>query len=201
MYKAALVLQGGAMRGVYTSGVLDVLIDNALELEAIYGISAGAKNSQYYISKQRGEAIKVDLFCMNNRKSISLRNLIFEDGVISADYYNNYIMKELAPLNENFNLSTQKYYIGATNCLTGEIHYFEKSNCDLRKAIVASCSMPLAQSMAIIDDVPYLDGGISEAIPLEKAILDGYDKIVVVLTREKGYRAKEDKDDREERKV
>ena len=188
MIKAALVLQGGGVRGAYTSGVLDKLMEENIELEAIYAVSAGAKNSQYYVSKQIGEAIKVDLFCINNRKAISFHNLIFEGGMISADYYQNFIMKKFAPTNEEFERSPQKFFATATNCLTGEATYFEKSSCNILDAITASCSIPLIQKMKYIDNIPYLDGGISNNVPINKAIEDGYDKIVVVLTRPKGYR-------------
>ena len=190
MSKTALVLQGGGLRGVYTSGVLDILIENGIEFDAVYGISAGAKNSQYYISKQPGEAIKVDLFCIKDKRAISLKNFILDGGYISQKFYNEYIMTEYAPLNlEVFNSSKQKFYMGATNCLTGEIKYFEKSTDNVRDAVTASCSLPLVQSMKYINNIPYLDGGIAESISVRQAIEDGYDKILVVLTRERGYRA------------
>lgn len=192
MYKAALILQGGGLRGAYTSGVLDVLMENDIYLEATFGISAGAKNAQYYISHQIGEAIKVDLHCIKEKKAISVHNLFFAGGMISADYYNNYVMKELAPLNDYFYKSDQLFYIGATNCLTGNITYFDKSEKTLRAAVTASCSIPLVQSMVYIDNIPYLDGGVAENIPLHSATSAGYKKRVVVLTRERGFIQEED---------
>lgn len=188
--KTALVLQGGGVRGAYTSGVLDQMMIENITFDALYGVSAGAKNSQYFISHQIGEALKVDLFCISNKKAISFHNLIFEGGIISADYYNNYIMKEYAPLNDEFYKSTTKFYVGATNIITGEMKYFEKSSSDVRKAVTASCSIPLVQKIAKIDNNLYLDGGIAEAVPISDA-LNNYDKIVVVLTRPFGYREKE----------
>ncbi len=190
--KTALVLQGGGMRGVYTSGVLDQLMIEGIDFDAVYGVSAGAKNAQYFISKQIGEALKVDLFCANNKKAISIHNLIFEGGMISADYYNNFIMKEYAPLNDSFIQSPTKFYIGTTNVETGDLTYFEKSSCDVRSAVTASCSLPLVQQMVEINGSKYLDGGISEAIPYKDA-LENYQRVVIVLTRPLGYRASIDK--------
>ena len=190
--KTALILQGGGMRGAYTSGVLDQLMIKEIEFDALYGVSAGAKNGQYFISKQIGEAYRVDVYSSRDEKAISLHNLIKQGGIIDAEYYKNVIIKEIAPLNENFASSPMKFFIGATNVETGEMHYFEKSSCDTLDAIIASCSIPLIQKIKYIDGIGYLDGGIAEGIPLSDA-LKNYEKIVVVLTRPKGYREKEDK--------
>ena len=190
--KTALILQGGGMRGAYTSGILDQLMIKRIEFDALYGVSAGAKNGQYFISKQIGESFRVDLYSSHDEKAISLHNLIKQGGVIDAEYYKNVIMKEIAPLNENFNTSPMKFFIGATNVITGEMHYFEKGKCNTIDAIIASCSIPLIQKIKYIDGVGYLDGGISEAIPISDA-LNNYDKLVVVLTRPKGYQETEDK--------
>lgn len=189
MSKIALVLEGGAMRGVYTSGVLDSLLENNIEFDNVYGISAGSKNSQYFISKQIGEAIRVDLHCARNRKAVSFRNFLFKGGFINRFYYRDYILKEFAPIDkEAFDNNKQNYYIGATNCNTGEIHYFDGHGEDLPMYICASCSMPVLQSMIIIDKVPYLDGAVAEAISYAQAYKDGCTKQVLVLTRPKGFR-------------
>ncbi len=187
MTKGALILQGGGMRCVYTSGVLDTLLDYNIELSDVYGISAGSKNGIYYLSKQKGEAIKVDIFCSGNKKAISLKNYFLKGGVISASYYKDYILKELAPVDEKtYYNSEQEFHIGATNCLDGSIKYFTKKD-SYADSIIASCSLPLIQSMKEIDGIPYLDGGIAETISLNSALKDGHQKIVIVLTREKGY--------------
>lgn len=189
MYKGALVLQGGGMRCVYTSGVLDVLMENNIEIADVYGISGGAKNGIYYITKQPGESIKVDLFCCKNKKAISLRNYFLKGGVINADYYQNFILKEFAPIDEKKYLEEYPHFhIGAANINTGEVEYFDK-DLNYSDYIIASCSLPLIQSIKYINDVPYLDGGIAETISLNSALEAGHEKIVIVLTREKGYYA------------
>lgn len=190
MKKIALVLEGGSMLGAYTSGVLDTFMKYNIEFDSVYAISAGAKNSQYFISKQPGLAIKVDLKFMHKSKAISLNNLIFKGAFINREYYDNYIMKEFAPLDiKTFNENKCLYYVGATNCLTGEIEYFEKSTSNIRDSIAASCSMPAIQKMCYINDIPYLDGCIGEGIPYKTALKEN-DFAIIVLNRPIGFRAK-----------
>ena len=190
MKKIALVLEGGSMLGAYTSGVLDTFMKYNIDFNSVYAISAGAKNSQYFISKQPGLAIKVDLKFMHKSKAISLHNLLFKGAFINRTYYDEYIMKEFAPLDmETFNNNKCLYFVGATNCLTGEIEYFEKSTTNIRDSIAASCSMPAIQKMCYINDIPYLDGCIGEGIPYKTALKDN-DFAIIVLNRPIGFRAK-----------
>ncbi len=190
MKKIALVLEGGSMLGAYTSGVLDTFMKYNIDFNSVYAISAGAKNSQYFISKQPGLAIKVDLKFMHKSKAISLHNLLFKGAFINRTYYDEYIMKEFAPLDmDTFNNNKCLYYVGATNCLTGEIEYFEKSTTNIRDSIAASCSMPAIQKMCYINDIPYLDGCIGEGIPYKTALKDN-DFAIIVLNRPIGFRAK-----------
>ena len=190
MKKIALVLEGGSMLGAYTCGVLDTFMKYNIEFDSVYAISAGAKNSQYFISKQPGLAIEVDLKFMHKSKAISLKNLIFKGAFINREYYDNYIMKEFAPLDmKTFNENKCLYYVGATNCLTGEIEYFEKSTSNIRDSIAASCSMPAIQKMCYINDIPYLDGCIAEGIPYKTALKDN-DFAIIVLNRPIGFRVK-----------
>ena len=190
MKKIALVLEGGSMLGAYTSGVLDTFMKYNINFNSVYAISAGAKNSQYFISKQPGLAIKVDLKFMHKSKAISLQNLLFKGAFINRKYYDEYIMKEFAPLDmKTFNENKCLYYVGATNCLTGEIEYFEKSTSDIRDSVAASCSMPAIQKMCYINNTPYLDGCIAEGIPYKTALKDN-DFAIIVLNRPIGFRAK-----------
>ena len=190
MKKIALVLEGGSMLGVYTSGVLDTFLKYNIEFDSVYAISAGAKNSQYFISKQPGTAIKVDLNFIHKKKAISIENLLFKGALIDRKYYDEYIMKEFAPIDmEVFNNNKCLYYIGATNCLTGKIEYFEKSTTNIRDSVAASCSMPAIQKMCYINGIPYLDGCIAEGIPYKKA-LEENDYAIIVLNRPVSFRAK-----------
>lgn len=190
MKKIALVLEGGSMLGVYTSGVLDTFLKYNIEFNSVYAISAGAKNSQYFISKQLGEAIKVDLKFIHKRRAISIENLLFKGALIDREYYDEYIMKEFAPIDmEEFNNNKCLYYVGATNCLTGQIEYFEKSTTNIRDSIAASCSMPAIQKMCYINGIPYLDGCIADGIPYKKA-LEENDYAIIVLNRPTSFRAK-----------
>lgn len=192
MKKAILVLEGGAMRSLYTSGVLDVLLDNHIEMECTVGVSAGALTGSNYISKQRGRTANINIEYCNDPKYIGVRAIKSNKGLVGFDYLFGEISKYQVPFDEKtYQESKQKFYIGATNCLTGKTEFFEKGKGDTYKILQASSSMPIVSNIVKIDDKPYLDGAIECNIPIEWAKQQGYDKIVIVLTRDKDYRKQE----------
>ena len=190
MIKAALVLEGGALRGMYTSGVLDTFLKNDIEFECVAGVSAGALNAMSYISKQEGRSAKINLEYCDDPKYIGRKAIIRNKGIIGYDYLFGDISKNKVPFDyETFENTKQRFVIVATNCEKAETEYLEKSNCkDLFKAAQASSSMPLASAMVNINGKHYLDGAVTTSIPVKWALSQGYEKIVVVLTRDKSYK-------------
>lgn len=189
MINSALVLEGGALRSVYAAGVLDVFLENAIIFEYVLGVSAGALNAGNYISGQIGRSARVNIDYVNDSRYIGLWHLLKEGSIFNFDFLFGEPSKEWMPYDEKAFLSSkQRYIIGATNCNTGKQEFFERhSYNDLVEVLTASSTLPVLSKLAYIDGIPYIDGGVSNAIPFKKAQLDGYDKIVIILTRPKGY--------------
>ncbi|KGN01144.1 patatin [Clostridium novyi A str. 4570] len=190
MNNIGLVLEGGGMRGIYTSGVLDFLMEKDIYTPYVIGVSAGACNASSYVSKQKYRSRDVNLKYINDPRYIGIKNLILEKSIFSIKFLYDEVPNKLEPFDyEEFKKSNQTFMIVATNCKTGEPEYFEKNQCkDILKVIRASSSLPLVTPIVNLDGEPYLDGGISDSIPIKKAMEDGYTKNIVVLTRTKGYR-------------
>ena len=190
MIKAALVLEGGALRGMYTSGVLDTFLKNNMEFECVAGVSAGALNAMSYISKQPGRSAKINLEYCDDPRYIGRKAFIKNKGIIGYDYLFGDISENKVPFDyKSFENTNQRFIIVTTNCEKAETEYLEKSNCnDLFKAAQASSSMPLASAMVEVNNNHYLDGAVTTSIPVKWALEQGYEKVVVVLTRDKAYR-------------
>lgn len=190
MIKAALVLEGGALRGMYTSAVLDTFLKNNMEFECVAGVSAGALNAMSYISKQPGRSAKINLEYCDDPRYIGRKAFIKNKGIIGYDYLFGDISENKVPFDyKSFENTNQRFIIVTTNCEKAETEYLEKSNCnDLFKAAQASSSMPLASAMVEINNNHYLDGAVTTSIPVKWALEQGYEKVVVVLTRDKTYR-------------
>ncbi|ABK62348.1 patatin-like phospholipase family protein [Clostridium novyi] len=190
MDNIGLVLEGGGMRGIYTSGVLDFLMEKDIYTPYVIGVSAGACNASSYVSKQKYRSRDVNLKYINDPRYIGIKNLILEKSIFSIKFLYDEVPNKLEPFDyEQFKKSNQTFMIVATNCKTGEPEYFEKNQCkDILKVIRASSSLPLVTPIVNLNGEPYLDGGISDSIPIKKAIEDGYTKNIVVLTRTKAYR-------------
>lgn len=190
MIKAALVLEGGALRGMYTSGVLDTFLKNNMEFECVAGVSAGALNAMSYISKQPGRSAKINLEYCDDPRYIGRKAFIKNKGIIGYDYLFGDISENKVPFDyKAFENTNQRFVIVTTNCEKAETEYLERGNCnDLFKAAQASSSMPLASAMLEINNSFYLDGAVTTSIPVKWALEQGYEKVVVVLTRDKTYR-------------
>lgn len=192
MNRAGLVLEGGGMKGIYTAGVLDLFMDKGLEFSGIYGVSAGACHMCSYLSKQRGRARDISIDYLDTKRYCSVESLIFTGDIFNADMCYHTIPDYLYPYDhETFMKYEGKAYCVVTNLITGQPEYmrFRDMNKDIEK-LRASASLPLVSRTVMIDGKPYLDGGISDAIPIRKAVTDGNRKNVVVLTKEVGYRRK-----------
>lgn len=188
-YNAGLVLEGGGMKGVYTAGVLDLFLDKGIEFSSVYGVSAGACSMCSYLSKQRGRAFDVTVDYLDTKMYCSLRSLAATGDLFNADICYHLIPEYLSPYDyEAFNGYQGKAYSVATDIVTGRPEYFRIR--DMKKdidKIRASASLPLVSRNVKIDGGFYLDGGISDPIPLQKSVMDGNRKNVVVMTKEVGF--------------
>jgi predicted patatin/cPLA2 family phospholipase len=190
MTEGALVLEGGSLRGVFTAGVLDILIEQEIELSYVNGVSAGSMSGMSYVSKQSGRTIKVNREYVRDKRFMSFQNMVKNRSIFNFDFLFGELSDTLVPFDyDTFYRSNQIFEVVATRCKTGIPEYFEKSTSDdFISAVKASSSIPVLSSMITVNGKKYLDGGCSMPIAYQRAIDLGYEKIVVVLTREKGYR-------------
>ena len=190
MYQTGLVLEGGGMKGGYSSGVLDFFLDKGLEFSSCYGVSAGACSLCSFLSKQRGRAYHTNVDYLEDKNYCSLYSLLKTGDLFGADMCYYQIPEKLNPYDyETFEKYQGKCYSVVTNIETGCPEYIpiKDMHTDI-EAIRASASLPLVSRNVKIGDKLYLDGGISDAIPLRKSMEDGNRKNVVVMTKEVGYR-------------
>ena len=190
MYKAGLVLEGGGMKGVFTAGVLDFLMDKKIMFSDIYGVSAGACHMTSYISGQRGRAFDVSVDYLDTRWYCSLPSLLTTGNLFNTDIVYGLIPDELNPFDhDTFEKYEGRAFVVVTDVVTGKPEYIRLRSCRGRNmdVIRASASLPFVARMVEVDGRKYLDGGISDAIPLERSLMDGNDKNLVVLTKEVGY--------------
>ena len=191
MEKAAMILEGGAKRGIFTSGVLDYLMEQDYYIPHVVGVSAGSCNAVDYVSKQP-ERTKI---CMirsgEDGKLVAFHNLFRTKSLLDMDLIFERDPMELHPFDfQTYFASDMTCEIVVTNCLTGKAEYFseKKDGARLMKLCRASSSLPVITPMVEIDGVPYLDGGLADSIPLVHCLRNGYRKNVLVLTRNMGYR-------------
>lgn len=189
MYQAGLVLEGGGMKGVYTAGVLDFFLEKGLEFSGVYGVSAGACHMCSYLSKQKGRALDVGIDYLDSKKYCSLESLLTTGDLFNVKTAYTLIPEYLNPYDyAAFDRYAGRAYAVVTNIVTGRPEYLRIR--DMKKdieAVRASASLPLVSRNVKIGNKLYLDGGISDAVPIQKSILDGNKKNVVILTKEEGF--------------
>ena len=194
MIKATIVLEGGATRGVFTSGALDYLMEKDIYLSHVIGVSAGSCNGVDYVSRQPGRTRD----CMIHKEKeynyyYGFTKFIKEKSILDMDMVFDKYPNELFPFDyDTYFSSEMECEIVTTNCETGQAEYMKEreSRERLMKICRASSSMPLISPMVNVDGIPYLDGGLADSIPIRRAVELGNRKIVVVLTRNPGYRKK-----------
>lgn len=190
--EGCLVLEGGAFRGLYTQGFLDAMMVHDINMRCVIGVSAGALGGMNYVSGQIGRSARINLGFRHDSRYVGAKAIIHGHSILDVGF----LTEErglFEPLDrERFERPERRFVAVATNCLNGETTYFEKGKCgDIVQAIRASATMPFISPMVMIDGVPYLDGGCSCKIPYQWALDQGFEKIVVIRTRDPAFRKKE----------
>lgn len=190
--KVGLLLEGGAMRGLYTVGVLDVLMDNNIKVDTIMGVSAGALFGVNFKSKQRQRALRYNLKYANDKRYIGMNSLLKTGNIMNKEFCFDIVPYELDIFDfKTFEESPEEFYAVVTNVETGKPEYIKIDDLDEKMEYLrASGSMPFVSKFVEIDGKKYLDGGTADSIPIEKMLEMGLDKIIVVLTRPIEYRKK-----------
>lgn len=191
-YNAGLVLEGGGMRGAYTTGVLDFLNENDIYFKDCYAVSAGAGNACSYLSGQKGRAIKVMTDFIGDKRYCSIQSLIKTGDMFGAEFVYYTIPQKLNLYDYDAFLQCRtNFYAVVTSVDTGKAEYLPVE--DLRKdmdKVLASSSLPMISRIQEIDGKKYLDGGIADSIPIKQSIKSGNSKNLVILTRHNEYRKK-----------
>lgn len=188
--KTGLVLEGGAMRGMFTAGVLDLFLDAGVGVDAVVGVSAGALFGVNYLSGQAGRAVRYNKRYNRDKNYMGLRPLLKEGNLFSTSYAYDLVPRKLDPFDdEAFQSSGVPFYAVVTDVDTGAARYMQvKSVFEQMDVLRASGSMPFVSRPVEWEGRRYLDGGISDSIPFEWMAAQGCGKLIVVLTREAGYR-------------
>ena len=191
-HKTALILEGGAMRGLYSAGVLDIFMKNNINADVVYGVSAGALFGLNYKSRQIGRALRYNLKYANEKNYMGLYSLITTGNIMNKDFCFQKLVYELDKLDfETYKNYPVDFYAVVTNLQTGKPEYIKID--DAQKDMEyfrASGSMPFVSKPVEINGNLYLDGAIADAVPFKKVLDENYEKIVVILTRPLGYRKK-----------
>lgn len=191
--KSALIMEGGAMRGMFTCGVIDVLMENGIKFDGAAGISAGAVFGINYKSNQIGRGIRYNKEYCNDKRYCSMKSLIKTGDLYNAEFCYETLPNELDKFDtEAFKNNPMEFYVGATNVDNGEIMFHKCLTGDKNDVMWtrASASMPIVSKVVKIVDYNLLDGGISCPVPYKYMMELGYDKNVIVLTQPKEYRKK-----------
>ena len=185
-----LVLEGGAMRAIYTAGVLDVFMENELRTDAVFGVSAGAIHGSVYLSNQPGRTIRYYKKYRGDKRFMSFFSLLTTGSIVGEQFCYHDIPDHLDPFDyDTFAASPAAYYAVCTDLETGAPLY--RRCTDLRREmdyLLASASMPFVSKIVQVDGKKLLDGGVADSIPIEAARKMGYERNIVVLTQYDGYR-------------
>lgn len=187
MSKIALVLEGGGLRGVFTAGVIDCFIDNKINFDYVCGVSAGACNTFAYVARAKN-FVRQSMMQMDKKNSFfGIKQMTKSHKYVDLDKIFSDYTVQYGFSYEKFLKSKTKWEFVATNIETGKAEYLNSKNVEeVKKMGIASCSLPIVTKPVKLNGKLYLDGGMSDSVPIQRALDKGYDKVVVVATRKKG---------------
>ena len=190
--KTLLILEGGGLRGIYTAGVLDTFMKNNIKVDTIIGVSAGALFGINYLSNQKGRVIRYNLDNIKNKNYMGISSWIRTGNIMNKDFCFDKLIYETDPFDfETFNKSKSDFFAVVTNVVTGKAEYIKIDDIENQMEYLrASGSMPVVSKIVRIKGKKYLDGGISDSIPIKWGLKNGYKKIIIIETRPKEYRKK-----------
>ena len=189
--KTGLVLEGGGMRGVFTSGVLDAFMKHDLYFRYIVAVSAGACNGMSYVSRQPRRARISNIDYLARYKYIGISHLVTQGCIFDRELLYDKFPNQLLPFDfDEYFKHAKGFEMVTTNCLTGKALYLSETSDRQRSLDIvrASSSLPYVSKIVTVDGIPMLDGGIIDSIPINRAIETGHEHNVVILTRNKGWR-------------
>ncbi|MGL5616392.1 MAG: patatin-like phospholipase family protein [Sarcina sp.] len=186
----SLILEGGTFRPIFSAGILDALLDNDIMFPYCIGVSAGITNGVSYISKQKGRNIEILEKFRNDNRYLSLRNYLRCKSMFGLDF----IFDEVPNNLHKFDMDTYREYdgkvlVGVTNAETGKTEYLDGKELDDKcSSLRATCAIPIFFPAIQVGENKYFDGGLCDPIPIRKAVEDGNDKHLIILTRPKGFK-------------
>ena len=188
--KVGLVLEGGTFRPIFSSGVMDALVDQHIEFDYMIGVSAGITDGFSYASKQTKRNYDILMNHRHDKKYVGMRNYFSDKSLFGLKYAYETIPNELYPFDwETFYHNPMEIKVGVTNVQTGQSEYLDGKQLDKQCTMLkATCAIPFAFPPILYHNQYYYDGGICDPIPVRKALADGCDKLLIILTRPEDYR-------------
>lgn len=190
MSKVGLVVEGGGMRGIYGCGVLDAFLENSISFPYGIGVSAGAANLASFVAEQEGRNYRFYTNYAFDDRYMSFKNYVTTGSFFGMDYIYSELNEVVDPIDFDKLVNTDtEYYVVAVDAVTSKPVYFSKEDVGKYKGDIfkASSAVPAMCRPIEIDGKMYFDGGVADSIPVKRAMADGCDKIVAVLTRPRGY--------------
>ena len=196
--KTMLLLEGGGMRGMYTAGVMDIMLEQGIKVDAIMGVSAGALFGINYKTQQPGRVIRYNKRFAGDKRYMGVYSLLTTGNIMNEKFCFDDVPNRLDPADyEMFRSTPEEFYAVVTNMATGRAEYHQLTDLyekDQMEYLRASGSLPFVSRPVEIAGQKYLDGGIADSVPIEKVLSMGFDRVIVVLTRPAGYRKKKGND-------
>lgn len=186
---SGIILEGGTFRPIFSAGIMDALLEHDILFPYCIGVSAGISFGYSYVSKQKGRNLEILLNFRKDKRYIGTRNLIKHKSLFGLDFVYDEIPNKLYPFDwDTFNQYDGKVVVGVTNANTGKVEYLDGKDTDKKCTVLqATCAMPMFFPAINWKENLYYDGGLTDSIPIKKAIADGNEKNLIILTRPKGY--------------
>ncbi|MGL4991162.1 MAG: patatin-like phospholipase family protein [Sarcina sp.] len=191
----SLILEGGTFRPIFSAGIMDALLDNDIMFPYCIGVSAGITHCISYVSKQKRRNMNILEKYRNDKRYLSFRNFLKCKSMFGLDFIFDELPNKLDLFDkETFSKYKGKFLIGVTNAETGEEEYLDGTDLDDKcTKLRATCAIPIMFPAIEVDGHKYFDGGLCDPIPISKAVEDGNEKHLILLTRPKGYRLRLEK--------